>query len=56
MVRETLRIHYRKKGQAKVLRDEIVAFCCHPKDENGRKVTKETLEGGCYQFYDLRYP
>ncbi|HLT41781.1 MAG TPA: transposase, partial [Sphingobacteriaceae bacterium] len=58
-VRETLRIHYRKKGQAKVLRDEIVALSYHPEDENGRKITKETLEVTlrrvCYQDEKNRY-
>ncbi len=43
-VRETLRKHYRKKGQAKVLRDVIIAVSYHPEDENGRKANKETRE------------
>ncbi len=43
-VKETLRTHYRKKGQAKVLRDEIIAVSYHPEDGNGKKITKETRE------------
>lgn len=58
-VKTTLRKHYRKKGQAKVLRDEIVALGYHPEDENGRKITRETLEVTlrrvCYQDEMNRY-
>ena len=42
---ETKRYHYRKRGQAKVLRDEIIELTYHPEDQNGRKQThiKETI-------------
>lgn len=43
-VKETLRKHYRKKGQAKVLRDETITVCYHPEDRNGKKITKQTCE------------
>lgn len=32
---EVKRSHYRKKGQAKVLSDEIIELEYHPEDENG---------------------
>ena len=42
---ETKRYHYRKKGQAKVLRDEIIELVYHPEDKNGKKQThiKKTI-------------
>jgi len=42
---ETKRYHYRKRGQAKVLRDDIIELTYHPEDQNGRKQThiKETI-------------
>ncbi len=43
-MKETTRKHYRKKGQAKVLRDETISVSYHPEDENGKKITKETCE------------
>lgn len=43
-VKATLRKHYRKKGQAKVLRDEIITVSYHPEDEYGKKITKQTCE------------
>ena len=39
---EVKRTHYRKKGQAKVLSDEIIELEYNPEDENGKKNTKET--------------
>jgi hypothetical protein len=36
--------HYRKKGKAKVLRDEIIGLESHPEDENGKKDMKITLK------------
>jgi hypothetical protein len=43
-VKKTLRKHYRKKGQAKVLCDEIITVSYHTGDENGKKSTKEVRE------------
>ncbi len=37
---QVLRVHYRKKGQAKVLRDEIIELEYHPEDGKGKKLTK----------------
>lgn len=37
---ETTRAHYRKKGKAKVLRDEIIELTYHPEDENGKRQMK----------------
>jgi len=58
-VKETLRTHYCKKGQAKVLRDELITLGYHPEDENGRKITREllevTLRRVCYQDEKNRY-
>jgi hypothetical protein len=34
VVKETLRTHYRKRDQAKVLRDEIIELEYHPEGEN----------------------
>jgi len=39
---EVRRTHYRKKGQAKVLSDEIIQLEYNPEDENGKKNMKET--------------
>jgi len=35
-VLETIRVHCRKKGKAKVLRDEIIELEYNPKDETGK--------------------
>lgn len=35
------RKHYRKKGKAKVLRDEIIELEYFPEDENGKRLTKQ---------------
>lgn len=54
-----LRKHYRKKGQAKVLSDEIIELEYNPEDENGKKQTKVTqrvrLRKVCYQDERNRY-
>ena len=59
MLIETKRSHYRKKGQAKVLRDEIIELEYHPEDENGKRNLKETrtmqLRKVCYQDEQNRY-
>jgi hypothetical protein len=56
---DVLRVHYRKKGQAKVLRDEIIELEYHPEDESGKKQTKVTktirLRKVCYQDEKNRY-
>ncbi|NJK86747.1 MAG: IS4 family transposase [Bacteroidales bacterium] len=39
---EVKRTHYRKKGQAKVLSDEIIQLEYNPEDENGKKNMKIT--------------
>lgn len=56
---EVNRVHYRKKNQAKVLRDEIIELEYHPEDENGRrqlKVVKHLrLRKVCYQDEQNRY-
>lgn len=39
---EVKRTHYRKKGQAKVLSDEIIELEYNPEDETGKKNMKET--------------
>lgn len=56
---EQLRKHYRKKGQAKVLSDEIIEIEYNPEDENGKKQTKVTkkirLRKVCYQDEKNRY-
>jgi len=55
----THRIHYRKKGQARVLRDETIELCYNPEDESGKKQTKisETLRlrKVCYEDEKNRY-
>lgn len=56
---EELRKHYRKKGQAKVLSDEIIELEYNPEDENGKKQTNATqkirLRKVCYQDEKNRY-
>ena len=56
---EVKRTHYKKKGQAKVLRDEIIEIEYHPEDENGKPMTnvKKTvrLRKVCYQDERNRY-
>jgi hypothetical protein len=56
---ETKRTHYCKKGQAKVLRDEIIELEYHPENENGKRDTKTTrkvlLRKVCYQDERNRY-
>lgn len=56
---ETKRTHYRKKGQTKALKDEIVEIGYHPEDENGKRNLKETrtirLRKVCYQDEQNRY-
>jgi adenylate cyclase class IV len=56
---EQLRKHYRKKGQAKVLSDEIIELEYNPEDKNGKKQTKVTkkvrLRKVCYQDEKNRY-
>ena len=56
---EVLRSHYRKKGQAKVLSDEIIELEYHPEDGNGKKQTNITktirLRKVCYQDEKNRY-
>jgi len=51
--------HYRKKGQAKVLSDEIIELEYYPEDENGKKQTKVAkkirLRKVCYQDEKNRY-
>lgn len=53
------RSHYRKKGQAKVLTDEIIELQYHPEDESGKRNTKITktlqLRKVCYQDEKNRY-
>ena len=41
---EVKRTHYRKKGQAKVLSDEIIELEYHPEDENGKQDLKTKLK------------
>lgn len=56
---EELRKHYRKKGKAKVLSDEIIELEYNPEDKNGKKQTKVTkkvrLRKVCYQDEKNRY-
>lgn len=56
---EINRVHYRKKGKAKVLRDEIIEMEYHPEDETGKrqmKVLKQLrLRKVCYQDEKNRY-
>ena len=59
IVIEINRVHYRKKGKAKVLRDEIIELEYHPEGSNGKrqmKVTKRLrLRKVCYQDEKNRY-
>jgi hypothetical protein len=41
---EVRRPHYRKRGQAKVLRDEIIELEYYPEDEDGKKDMKIKLK------------
>jgi hypothetical protein len=43
-VKEVKRTHYRKKGQAKVLRDEIIELEYHPENEDGKQDLKTKLK------------
>lgn len=56
---EVKRSHYRKKGQAKVLGDEVIELEYCPEDENGAKQTKSKkrirLRKVCYQDEQGRY-
>jgi hypothetical protein len=56
---EVKREHYRKKGQAKVLRDEIIELEYHPEREDGTKDLKTklimTLRKVSYQDQQNRY-
>ena len=56
---EINRVHYRKKGHAMVLREEIIELEYHPEDSNGKrqmKVTKRLrLRKVCYQDEKNRY-
>lgn len=56
---EVLRTHYRKKGKAKVLRDEIIELEYNPEDEDGKNQTKVSstirLRRVCYQDEKNRY-
>ena len=58
-VEKVLRLHYKKKGIAKVLRDEIIEIEYHPEDESGTKMTKVNkvvrLRKVCYQDERNRY-
>lgn len=56
---ETHRVHYRKKGQAKVLRDETIELKYQLEDESGKKNSKVfktvRLRKVCYQDERNRY-
>jgi len=56
---EVTRTHYRKKGQAKVLSDEIIELEYKPEDKTGKKQTKIKnkirLRKVCYQDERNRY-
>jgi len=56
---EVTRNHYRKRGVAKVLSDEIIEMEYHPEDETGKKQTMITeklrLRKVCYQDEHNRY-
>jgi len=58
-VMEVNRVHYRKKGTAKVLRDEIIELEYHPEDSNGKRqlniYKKLQLRKVCYQDEKNRY-
>jgi hypothetical protein len=59
VVKETMRTHYRKRGQAKVLRDEIIELEYHPEDANGirnlKVINKLQLRKVSYQDEQNRY-
>lgn len=52
-------VHYRKKGKAMVLRDEIIELEYHPEDSNGKRQMKITktlrLRKVCYHDEQNRY-
>jgi len=56
---ELTRNHYRKKGQAKVLCDEVIELTYHPEDKNGKRQLKVSekirLRKVCYQDEKNRY-
>ena len=56
---ELTRNHYRKKGKAKVLSDEVIELTYHPEDENGKRQLKISekirLRKVCYQDEKNRY-
>lgn len=56
---EIKRVHYRKQGKAKVLRDEIIQLIYHPENENGKRqmnvFKKIRLRKVCYQDGKNRY-
>ena len=58
-VMEVNRVHYCKKGKAKVLRDEIIELEYHPEDSNGKRqlniYKKLQLRKVCYQDEKNRY-
>lgn len=55
----THREHYRKKGKAKVLRDETIELSYYPEDDNSKKLTNQKksirLRKACYQDEKNRY-
>jgi hypothetical protein len=55
----THRVHYRKKGVAKVLMDQTIELNYHPEDETGKKLTNQSmtlhLRKVCYQDEKNRY-
>jgi hypothetical protein len=55
-VKEVKRTHYRKKDQAKVLKDEIIELEYHPEDENGKQnlKVKHTLQLRKVSYQDER--
>jgi len=42
-VKKVTRVHYRKKDQAKVLRDEVITLEYHPEISEGKRDTKTTF-------------
>ena len=56
---KVLRTHDRMRGQAQVVKDEIIEFEYHPEDENGKKLTKKIqtiqLRKICYYDEKNRY-
>lgn len=58
-VLEVTRTHYRKKGKAKVLREEVIGLTYHPEDETGKRQLdvwqKIRLRKVCYQDEKNRY-